>query len=85
MKIKRAITVNSKFKTASARGFSFAGAFTAACLVAAICAGCGSEEKSASQMTSYSGNETASETAYTVLPCRRTKWRTCKSGARTES
>jgi cobalt-zinc-cadmium efflux system membrane fusion protein len=42
---------------------TFAGAFTAACLVAALCAGCGSEEKSAAKMTSYSGNETASETA----------------------
>jgi cobalt-zinc-cadmium efflux system membrane fusion protein len=63
MKIKRSIAVKSQFKTTSARPFSFAGAFAAACLVAALCAGCGSEEKSASQMTSYTSGETASETA----------------------
>jgi len=63
MKMKRLFAVNAPFKTVSARGFSFAGAIAAAYLVAALCAGCGSEDKSASQMTSYSGNETASETA----------------------
>jgi membrane fusion protein, heavy metal efflux system len=62
MKIKRSTAVNSQFKT-TARIFSFAGAFAAACLVAALCAGCGSDEKSASQMTSYTSGETASETA----------------------
>ncbi|HEY4838955.1 MAG TPA: efflux RND transporter periplasmic adaptor subunit [Candidatus Acidoferrales bacterium] len=63
MKIKRSVAVKSQFKTTSARTFSFAGAFTTACLVAALCAGCGSEDKSASQMTSYTSGETASETA----------------------
>jgi cobalt-zinc-cadmium efflux system membrane fusion protein len=63
MKIKSS-TSYVKSLTAPRRGiFSLAGAFTAACLVAALCTGCSSEEKSASQMTSYSGNETASETA----------------------
>ena len=62
MKIKRPTAVNSQFRT-TARNFSFAGAFTAACLVAVLCAGCGSDEKSASQMTSYTSAETAAETA----------------------
>jgi membrane fusion protein, heavy metal efflux system len=65
MKTKQFIDVETKSIAPNPRRrfFSFAGAFTAACLVAALCAGCGSEEKSASQMTSYSGNETSSETA----------------------
>jgi cobalt-zinc-cadmium efflux system membrane fusion protein len=63
MKIKQLFDVNTPFKTPRTRFISFTGAIAGACLVAALCAGCGSEDKSASQMTSYSGKETAAETA----------------------
>ena len=62
MKIKRIISIKTPFTT-TGQNFSFAAALLAACMVTALCAGCGSEDKSASQMTSYSGNETASEKA----------------------
>ena len=62
MKIKRIISMKTPFTTAR-QNFSFAAALLSACVVAALCAGCGSEDKSASQMTSYSGNETPSEKA----------------------
>src|SRR5216684_4000076 len=48
MKIKRAVTI---------------GTFGAAFMIAAVVAGCGSGDKSASQMTSYSAGETPSEKA----------------------
>lgn len=63
MKIKRCITIASKFPAPRARMFSVGGAFAAACLIAALGAGCNSTDKAASQMTSYSGTESASEKA----------------------
>ena len=62
MKMKRFIPVGTRFKLPVRRNFSL-GATFAACLAAAICAGCGSGDKAASQMTSYSGNESAAEKA----------------------
>jgi membrane fusion protein, heavy metal efflux system len=65
MKIKRSSTFKTQLITPVRHGriFQFAGGLATACFVAALCAGCGSGDKAASQMTSYSGTETASETA----------------------
>ena len=42
---------------------TLAGLFAGALLIAALCTGCGSSGEPASQMTSYTNNETSSETA----------------------
>jgi cobalt-zinc-cadmium efflux system membrane fusion protein len=63
MKIKHLVMDVKILKSSRHKLFPFAGAFAAACLAAALCAGCGSGDKAASQMTSYSGGETPSETA----------------------
>jgi membrane fusion protein, heavy metal efflux system len=63
MKIKQSSTIETKFPALRARMFPFTSAFAAACLMAAMSAGCGSGDKAASQMTSYSGTESASEKA----------------------
>jgi cobalt-zinc-cadmium efflux system membrane fusion protein len=63
MKINHSKAIETKFTAPRRRFLGLSGALAAACVLAALCAGCGSEEKSASQMTSYSGNETSSETA----------------------
>ena len=65
MKMKRLLSIETQSIAPASRGriFSLAGAFAASCLMAALCAGCNSENKAASQMTSYSGTESASEKA----------------------
>jgi cobalt-zinc-cadmium efflux system membrane fusion protein len=63
MKIKRSVTIETKFLAARARMLSVGGTFVAACLLTALCASCNSSDKAASQMTSYSGTESASEKA----------------------
>ena len=65
MKIKRLLSIECRSITPPSRGriFSLAGVFAASVLAAALCAGCNSENKAASQMTSYSGTESASEKA----------------------
>lgn len=63
MKMIRFLAVTPPNRAHRARSVSFAGAFTGACLLAALCAGCGNTGESASQMTSYTSGESASETA----------------------
>jgi len=65
MKMKRLFSIETQSITPASRGriFSLAGAIGTACLVAAIISGCNSADKAASQMTSYSGTESASEKA----------------------
>jgi cobalt-zinc-cadmium efflux system membrane fusion protein len=65
MKMKRLLSIETQSTAPASRGriFSLAGALGAACFVTALCTGCGSGDKTASQMTSYSGAVSASEKA----------------------
>jgi membrane fusion protein, heavy metal efflux system len=65
MKMKRLLSIETQSITPASRGriFSLAGALATSCLMAALCSGCNSSDKAASQMTSYSGTESANEKA----------------------
>jgi cobalt-zinc-cadmium efflux system membrane fusion protein len=63
MKMNLLYAVTTPLRKLRGRTFPIAGAFGGACLIAALCAGCGSSGEPASQMTSYSSTEAAGDKA----------------------
>jgi cobalt-zinc-cadmium efflux system membrane fusion protein len=63
MNTRYQLSLATPYASPRARTLSVAVALAGACLMAALCGGCGSAGDSASQMTSYTSSQTASETA----------------------